>query len=709
MNDRHLTERNRATGFLWAALVALGVTLLFLSAIENMDIWWHLDSGRWMLAHHRYLGEEVRSFSMEGAQWHNFSWLFQVVVALADSWGGAWGVLLLKGVLWWMIFTLLFVSAGGRGAPLSWLLSLLLVSWQLFPSMYLRPHLFEGLYLVILIWLVQREPRRGDAWWYALLILVWANTHASVVVGTTALALHYLVGPNFTLPAFSRLRRRLPIAVLLCALVFATPNGLNLVDILTGHASGEQLYSYIREWLPPEILPPFMSASLVAVAGAALVKKNFLRPAELLLIIVFMILGSGSRRFLFELSLVLVRPTAVLIGELLAGLGERYPRAAGRNGWLAGSILLALLAVGYQPPYPWRIQHATDYPVAYDLYPHAAMAVLQPVLKGEKALKVWNAYGWGGYIGWRGEGRLKVFIDGRTPTIFTEEMMLDAKLSRRRPTMLRSLAEKWQVGAILLRSVTPLPIPPGDPEWPLVAYDSGSVLYLRSDLARRYNLPGVEFDPLQSVRLVSRASAQRQIAQLRQLLSRDDDNALAWFHLAEFLGQIDLVEPSHERETAMLLALQHSVEQAPDQLLARLRLAQWRARLGWPKDKVMEPLIPAIWKVFRSHRTGYEVPVAQLLLRMGQPQEALRLLSPDYWQRRQQLDREFMVWLLRLQAYLDLGDLQRAARTNKIAAWMALDAGEPARRRYRTLLKHEKSVLESAEGADGILQKAKQD
>ena len=202
---------------------------------------------------------------MPGAHWPNFAWLFQVSVALVERLAGEWGLLALKAMAWWLIFTLLFRAIGSCGAPLSWIFPALLFSWQLLPSMNLRPHLFEGVFLAVAILLMQKTRGRRYLWLSGGLILLWANTHASVVVGAAALALQWLLGKAFRWPG-----RR---ALLLSALVFATPNGLDILGVLLGHAQADYLAAYIREWVPLQAMPPFVFLALLGVLGALLPRQ----------------------------------------------------------------------------------------------------------------------------------------------------------------------------------------------------------------------------------------------------------------------------------------------------------------------------------------------------------------------------------------------------------------------------------------------------
>ena len=451
----------KQTMFFWPAVLSLLLVGLFLMPLRTVDLWWHLDSGRWMLEHGQYLGHEIRSFSMPGAVWPNFSWLFQVLIASVEWVGGLWGLLLFKAAAWWLILFLLLRSTRVVDTPAALLLAPLLFSWQIFPTLYLRPHLFEGVLLACAIGLFHRQRSSRDPLWYGLLILIWANCHASVMPGAAALVLHYVWGADFSPPPRRELLRRLPVGLLLGTLVFATPNGFGILQVLLEHAEGEYLHVYIREWFSPEIMPPLMFVALLAIAAGALMRRDVLTPAELLLIGVFLIIGGGSKRFLYELGLLLIRPSAVLLGLLFARLVNRHGSGGVYWQWLYGALFITLLTAIYWPPFVWSKWHAADYPVMKGQFPQVAMAVLQPVLKGEPELRVWNEYGWGGYLEWQGRGRLKVYIDGRMPTVFTEEMMLNEKLARTHPQMLRALLSHWKVDAVVLRREAFLPIPPG--------------------------------------------------------------------------------------------------------------------------------------------------------------------------------------------------------------------------------------------------------
>ncbi len=667
------TERRvRFATFFWPAAVALLLAGLFLTPLRNVDLWWQLDSGRWMLEHGQYLGKEVRSFSIPGAAWPNFSWLFQVLIAAVEWRRGFWGLLAFKALLWWLILFLLLRSAWVADVPAALLLAPLLFASLVFPVLYLRPHLFEGVFLACVVWLLHRPRQPRDPLWYALMIIVWANCHASAVIGAAALALHYVWGAEFKLPEWRGLLRRMPVGLLLGLLVFATPNGFGILQVLSGHAGGEYLHVYIHEWFSPAGLPALVFVALLTIGVGVLLRRDLLVPAELFLIVLFLVLGNGSKRFLYELSLLLIRPAAVLAGLLLSQLASRHKSGNQYWQWAYGMLLVIPLATVYGLPFAWNIQRAADYPVMQREFPHVAVALLQPILAGEPELRVWNNYGWGGYLEWQGHGKLKVYIDGRTPTVFTEEMMLTGNLSQTRPQLLRSQLSHWKVDAVVALRQAFLPIAPGDPEWALVGFDDMSVVYLRVGLAQRYGLADIGFDPFRPWPAVDAIHAGQVMQGLRTQAALQWTNALAW----QRLGQLQGMWGKDEKDRAEALdAFQHAMVLVPENGSVRLGLAQLRQGAGQSAQQIAQPILDSLNASDLPVFAGLETQVAALLLATGYPQQAIQVLSPQDWRYHQQLDARVDVWSLRMQAHAGLGEKEKAAFDQRMAQQLMLDAG----------------------------------
>jgi hypothetical protein len=115
-----------------------------------------------------------------------------------------------------------------------------------------------------------------------------------------------------------------------------------------------------------------------------------------------------SRRFipLFGISLAVM--LAPLLGLLLrARRVERFCPAAALAILLYAGLRLA--------PYPLQAAPAFHYLTAEYSYPEDLLNFIEV---NDISGRVYALYNWGGYIHWRTDGRMKVFIDGRADTLF---------------------------------------------------------------------------------------------------------------------------------------------------------------------------------------------------------------------------------------------------------------------------------------------------
>jgi len=174
-------------GWFAAAVVTLAVAAgaAVFTQVFNYDIFWHLASGDWMLAHGRVLGTDP--FSIEPmARWVNVHWLFQVIISALYAAGG-FGVLVgLKTVL--AIVTIVVLAmACRRDVPAAWIiLAGLLAVVALESRMRVRPEAFTLFFLTATIALVE-SVRRGAStkrlWLLPLMMLPWVNMHGMYILG----------------------------------------------------------------------------------------------------------------------------------------------------------------------------------------------------------------------------------------------------------------------------------------------------------------------------------------------------------------------------------------------------------------------------------------------------------------------------------------------------------------------------------------------
>jgi hypothetical protein len=98
-----LIRRERMSRKSIADILFLFLTLSFLTGITintasvmDEDIWWHLQTGRWILVHHAVPTRDMFSAHAAGQPWIAYSWLFDVLASRLFDLGGYRAILALS-------------------------------------------------------------------------------------------------------------------------------------------------------------------------------------------------------------------------------------------------------------------------------------------------------------------------------------------------------------------------------------------------------------------------------------------------------------------------------------------------------------------------------------------------------------------------------------------------------------------------------------
>jgi hypothetical protein len=406
-------------------LVLLAAGVLFLSwgytEMAGSDMWWHIAAGRELLQTGSLWMVDDWSFTAHGVDWLNHEWLADLIYY---GWVSAWGVQSL--VYWkWLVIVITFGAllvtlTRSSGSPLAALLCTGLALANAAPFLDVRPHLYSLLgFSLLLLLQLQREAR---TWLLALLFVVWVNLHGGFFFGLMALGI--LLFP-WRQPGVAGLRRAAQVgAVCLLASMF-NPSGFEVFLYPLRYAFDETSpFRQIGEWLSPFKPGGIPSPLFFYLVWLPLLAPLYFLPAlrrrldvpweGIALTALALAMALTSRRFipLFGISL------AVMLAPLL-GLCLQKSRLERLSPLLAG---LALLYALYRIlPYPVQSGPAFHYLTAEYSYPVEMLNFIEANGLSGNAFALWN---WGGYIHWRTDGRLKVYVDGRADTVFDDETYL---------------------------------------------------------------------------------------------------------------------------------------------------------------------------------------------------------------------------------------------------------------------------------------------
>lgn len=398
-------ERLRLPDVHVAALVAL-FAAAYLAADTSLfadgDTSWHIATGRWILANHAVPFHDPFSFSMPGKSWHAHEWLAEVPMALAYN-AADWRGLALPFIAAFALTLFLIARELTRHFPLRWMLATVAAIFNiLFSATLARPHLFAWTILVVwlLLLLRAREQRRAPPLLAVLLMVIWANMHASYIIGlglAGVFALEALVQDRT--PA-ATLRAWVPFGLLSFAAACVTPFGIQGF-LYPFQVSGMEALSVIGEWRQTRVISDgIFLAYLVVVVGFAVLSWQRVGLVRLLLTagLAYLALRHIRHQQLFALVTVLaVLPLAM--ARFTAQAEPRPSTPIDRSTalmltiglLLIGSVRLMFPLVPRSPPG----------------YMGGAFEAVPPELR---STPVFNTYSFGGPLILRG---VKVFIDGR--------------------------------------------------------------------------------------------------------------------------------------------------------------------------------------------------------------------------------------------------------------------------------------------------------
>jgi hypothetical protein len=641
-------------------VLALG-TLVVLRPIDSFDIWWHLNSGLWMLEHHEVMDHDVWSYTVPGADWINVAWMFQIFIAVFYKLLGDWGLLLAKGLLIFLLYLFCWAGASKRAGFLAYLLSVVLLMPFMIGHFHLRPHMIELLLLASIIILSQSKWGYQHVILGMLLLVVWANTHASVVVGATALSVQAVFGQWREQTKYTI---RILVATLFAVPLVLTPYGTALIELLLAHGDSESIDYYVSEWVVEGYFPELLWITVAIVSVAGLSRRLRMMPTEWYLLGFFFLYAIQFKRFELELSVVLLAPLSVI---LQAGMSL----IAARSGQRMSALIIVLVMLSHMTLYYLNSEEVGRFlrkrqAVEIYNYPHVTTRQLMSLSDNlGRKVRVLNDYGMGGYLAFASDSRVSVFVDGRMSTVYPERLVIPQYENK--SAIRKTLADRYNVDAILLGQSSAVHMQDGGNDWRRVGYDSASVLYVREDIAQQYKIAGVSFDPASYNSAYAQELNAQYHAETLSYTRLYPDNPVALNHLAVFgSSMVHNADQAHH----VLGILKRALEIDPENVFGRATLAllysRWQAYDQSFTRSFIEILPPA-GDIGGEVGISYFRIFAQQLLKLDLPAAAKSYLYPDSMEVRRDMDEYPGVWMERAIMHQALGEMKKVDNCLDIA------------------------------------------
>jgi len=488
-------------------LVFAGVIFAFVARVGDpthpfldTDLWWHLANGRYILAH-GIPSQDVYSHTAVGHAWVVHEWLSDVGFYLLYQLGGLRVLVLLTAaaVTAAMILVYRSLRQGGLGNATAVLLAMVLFIASV-PSFGARPQVINFLLTAVLIAILLRYRRSPTTriWWLLAGFVVWANLHSGYLVGVGLLAVFTLGEALQTaLPRMAALRqegvgaltradvRRLWALVPLGFMAgILTPATYRTLFFAVGTLSSSSIQSFITEWFSPDFHQvqgkALLVCILVLVAGLLATRRTAglaaSDPTFVLLGISTLALALTSQRHvpIFAAAAAPLLGGAASGALAASGIGPRRLRRP-THGIVRANAIILLVITAVALVYVFNnLRTSVIDSVVRTVEPVAATDWM---LSNHPPARIFNNYGFGGWLVWKAYPQYPVFIDGRIE-VYGDQVFGDY-------LSVEGLSENWEQ-VLEKHQVRTLVITPGDrlilvlPQngWKLVHSDPVSRVYV---------------------------------------------------------------------------------------------------------------------------------------------------------------------------------------------------------------------------------------
>jgi hypothetical protein len=476
-----------------AAIVLLAVAAFSARVFIDGDTNWHVASGRWILDHHTVPLTDPFSFTYAGKPWIAHEWGSEVLMALAYLAGGWGGVVLLIGAAAGAAYALIARELRLWMGPVGQIIGLGLSFACLQPFLFARPHILAAPLLVF--WtsrlLAARRAGKAPPLELALLMVLWANLHASFIFGLGVIgpfaAEALLEAPNTVAAKLAVVRGWGVFGVIATALALATPHGVAGLEF-PFQVLGMKVLPNILEWRSATFQQPTLfEGALLITLFFGLWRGVRVPPFRLLLLVA-----------LVHMALQHVRQEAVLAVLAPMLLAEPFGRALNPNrpgprltppvgwtpSWRVPSVLVAaVLAAGVVVVVVMRLAIPL---VRIDNgnVPVTAVAHVPPRLLGQP---VFNEYAFGGYLIFKG---VKPYVDGRADMYGDAWVQQYLAIAGGAQPDVDKAFKRWNIRWTILSPREPLAhMLDARPGWRRVYADGFAVVHARADAVNPFPPP----------------------------------------------------------------------------------------------------------------------------------------------------------------------------------------------------------------------------
>ena len=309
------------------------------ACVKDPDIWWHLRTGEWILAHHAVPRIDPFSGPLAGRPWLAYSWLYELVAVKLFHWLGLVGIVAYSSGMVLAITVAMFHLVRRLQRDFSLVVLLTFAAVFSMGRLYTpRPWLFTVLLFILELDILMQARRTGrvrELLWLPLIFALWANVHIQFIDGLMVLGLAWAetLAARWGLGTETRVRPAW-MGLALAASVLATlanPFGWRIYGVAYELATQAGALNKVSELqaIPFRSLPDFLILLLALASAAALAWQRRFALFETALLGFAAVLAFRSQRDVWVMAAVGV----VILASTIAGSEKaaiRLPKWARR-------------------------------------------------------------------------------------------------------------------------------------------------------------------------------------------------------------------------------------------------------------------------------------------------------------------------------------------------------------------------------------------
>ena len=466
--------------------------------LDDPGVGWHLKTGEYILATHTIPQNDLFSFTMPGAPWTTYEWLFQVLAAWLAGIGGLPLLTATSTLVYAALPVLLYRKMVRENSNVALAALLAILSYVLLSAhSHARPHILTYVFFLILADRLARYDRGAipgrSLIWFVPLTVVWTNVHGGFVVGPVLVGL-YFVGTALKYAAsragteMTRLRAYAALAAGMGVASLVNPAGWNLHLKILEYLSSDSL-ALMAEYRSPDFrsggaamfLFELLILGLVLAIG---VRRTSLDLTECLILVFFLHHSLSAVRHVFLFALVAVPILAREITPALEAAPARFRQvfediAARQKSLRSDAVYFPLISVVFLTlSLTAHSLFRTDLDGIY-LSQGAARFI---EMRQDQFTRVFNTSALGGALVYRFWPDTRVFGDDRND-FYGDDFVINKyfRVLSGREDWQRILDEYDVSSAIVLRGEVAGGLFRTSPDWDLVYHDDKNEIFTRAD------------------------------------------------------------------------------------------------------------------------------------------------------------------------------------------------------------------------------------